>query len=63
MNQSSNDGSPADPCDARFGNTRWTQILRAADRDGSGFEEALQQLCQTYWYPIYAFVRRMTPRI
>ncbi len=41
-----------------FGNTQWSQVLRAADPDAQGFGPALQSLCQTYWYPLYAFVRR-----
>lgn len=42
----------------QFGNTQWSQVLRAADPGAQGFEPALQSLCQTYWYPLYAFVRR-----
>lgn len=33
--------------------------MTARDRDGAGAREALAQLCSTYWYPIYAFVRRL----
>lgn len=44
--------------DARFARTQWSQVLRAADPAAEGFEPALQELCQSYWYPLYAFVRR-----
>jgi len=42
----------------RFGRTQWSQVLRAADPAAEGSGPALQGLCQTYWYPLYAFVRR-----
>ncbi len=42
----------------QFDHTQWSQVLRAADPAAKGFEPALQNLCQTYWYPLYAFVRR-----
>ena len=41
----------------RFQTTRWSLVLAAAQgAEGSG--EALGWLCETYWYPLYAFVRR-----
>ncbi len=33
-------------------------VLEAADAQASGVAEALSELCQQYWYPLYAFVRR-----
>lgn len=40
-----------------FRTTRWSLVLAAADGEPrSG--EALEWLCATYWYPLYAFVRR-----
>jgi DNA-directed RNA polymerase specialized sigma24 family protein len=42
--------SPVDP----FPGTHWTMILHA----GQGHEEALEELCDTYWYPLYAYTRR-----
>lgn len=32
--------------------------MRAAAAEESGSEEALTALCQRYWYPLYAYVRR-----
>ena len=43
---------------AAFAATQWTMVLRAAERHGPGASEALETLCQTYWYPLYAFLRR-----
>jgi len=38
--------------------THWTDIV-AARREGSATAaEALNRLCSTYWYPIYAYIRR-----
>jgi RNA polymerase sigma factor (sigma-70 family) len=38
--------------------TRWSVVLKAAGQAGPGAEEALAILCETYWFPLYAFVRR-----
>jgi DNA-directed RNA polymerase specialized sigma24 family protein len=42
----------------RFATTRWSMVLTAADETSPRSADALSELCQTYWYPIYAFVRR-----
>ena len=41
-----------------FVTTRWSVVLTARDQSSTEAKEALETLCQTYWYPIYAFVRR-----
>lgn len=42
-----------------FATTHWSVVLRAAGQHGTpASAEALEQLCRSYWYPIYAFVRR-----
>jgi RNA polymerase sigma-70 factor (ECF subfamily) len=33
-------------------------VLHAGRSDSTAAREALAQLCQTYWYPLYAYVRR-----
>jgi RNA polymerase sigma-70 factor (ECF subfamily) len=33
-------------------------VLSAGQNDSPRFEEALEKLCSTYWYPLYAHVRR-----
>ena len=40
-----------------FATTRWSVVL-AAGGTGAGGERALAELCEGYWYPLYAFVRR-----
>ncbi len=41
-----------------FAPTRWTVVLQAGQGDSAPARGALAQLCQSYWYPLYAFVRR-----
>jgi RNA polymerase sigma factor (sigma-70 family) len=43
----------ADP----FKTTRWSLILTVAGR-GEGADDALSELCQVYWRPVYAYVKR-----
>lgn len=33
-------------------------MLTARQPNASGARLALEQLCQTYWYPLYVYVRR-----
>jgi RNA polymerase sigma factor (sigma-70 family) len=41
-----------------FVTTHWTLVLDAGCSDSTRAREALAELCQTYWYPLYAYVRR-----
>ena len=38
--------------------TRWTMVLAAGRRSSPDADRALQTLCETYWYPLYAYARR-----
>jgi RNA polymerase sigma-70 factor (ECF subfamily) len=49
-------GDPAGP--AAFRTTRWSLVSCAADAAGPETQVALDALCRTYWYPLYAFLRR-----
>jgi RNA polymerase sigma-70 factor (ECF subfamily) len=42
----------------RFATTHWSVVLEAGQNDSPKASEALSQLCRTYWYPLYAYVRR-----
>jgi RNA polymerase sigma-70 factor (ECF subfamily) len=43
----------------RFPATHWSVVTQAGGpTKAAGVEAALARLCQTYWYPLYAFVRR-----
>ena len=41
-----------------FVTTQWTVVLNAGRSDSVSAEEALEKLCRSYWYPLYAYVRR-----
>jgi len=41
-----------------FATTRWTVVLCAGDVGSPEARDALDQLCRTYWYPLYAYARR-----
>ena len=41
-----------------FPTTHWSIVLEVGQQDSSRSAEALTQLCRTYWYPLYAYVRR-----
>lgn len=41
-----------------FATTRWTVVLSAGRKSSPDSDRALAELCQTYWYPLYAYVRR-----
>jgi RNA polymerase sigma factor (sigma-70 family) len=43
--------------DQVFPNTRWSVILQAQGSDSGERHRALEQICRTYWLPIYAFAR------
>jgi RNA polymerase sigma factor (sigma-70 family) len=47
-------GPPAGP----FLTTHWSMVVNAKDSLSPERDKALSQLCQNYWYPLYAFVRR-----
>jgi RNA polymerase sigma-70 factor (ECF subfamily) len=49
---------PSSAGGGRFTTTEWSLVLAAAGRDDVRGREALGRLCQVYWYPLYAFVRR-----
>ena len=41
-----------------FTTTHWSLVLNAQNTSGPLADAALEKLCRTYWYPLYAFVRR-----
>ena len=57
--------TPAEPSagnpfarNATFATTHWSVVLSAGQQDPPEAAQALETLCRTYWYPLYAFVRR-----
>jgi len=63
-NQSSSDQAAAPPSSgaggrhATFVTTHWSVVLAARRSDTTRAQAALARLCQAYWYPLYAYVRR-----
>jgi RNA polymerase sigma-70 factor (ECF subfamily) len=52
--------SPEDvpPSRTPFPTTCWSRVVAAGDPASPQAREALAELCATYWYPLYAVVRR-----
>jgi RNA polymerase sigma factor (sigma-70 family) len=52
-------GTSSAGADARvFVTTQWSVVLAATRSDTTRAQTALEKLCRTYWYPLYAYVRR-----
>jgi RNA polymerase sigma-70 factor (ECF subfamily) len=43
-----------------FATTQWSLVLNAGRGEDTQANDSLARLCQTYWLPIYAYVRRRT---
>jgi RNA polymerase sigma factor (sigma-70 family) len=53
-----NNGREPQTAGGQFKTTRWSQVRRLRGSDPAAAAQALSQLCQDYWYPLYAFIRR-----
>jgi DNA-directed RNA polymerase specialized sigma24 family protein len=42
----------------RFATTQWSIVLTARDGTATQARGALESLCGSYWYPLYAYIRR-----
>jgi len=42
----------------QFRTTHWSIVLAAGDSAAPEAAGALEKLCQVYWYPLYAFIRK-----
>jgi RNA polymerase sigma-70 factor (ECF subfamily) len=42
----------------QFATTHWSVVLAAKEGDSRSVQDALEKLCRTYWYPLYAYLRR-----
>ena len=50
--------SRAAPGDGRFATTHWSVVLSASRPESAHYHQALESLCSTYWFPLYAYLRR-----
>lgn len=46
------------PGQSRFATTHWSVILAAGNQSSPDYQQALSNLYETYWYPLYAYLRR-----
>ena len=46
------------PGAARFATTHWSVVLAAGRPKSVSYKQALETLCRTYWFPLYAYIRR-----
>jgi RNA polymerase sigma-70 factor (ECF subfamily) len=46
------------PGSSQFPTTRWTLVVAAGAPDRKEARSALVSLCEGYWYPLYAYLRR-----
>src|SRR4051795_1314451 len=46
------------PGPSQFPTTGWTLVVAAGDSDRKEARSALTSLCENYWYPLYAYLRR-----
>jgi RNA polymerase sigma-70 factor (ECF subfamily) len=51
-------GTPAHGSGAQFAATSWTVVMAAKQTGSPEAGAALEKLCETYWYPLYSYVRR-----
>ena len=47
----------------QFATTRWSMVAAAVQGGSPAAHAALGQLCQAYWYPLYAYARRRMPSL
>jgi|CXWL01.1.fsa_nt_gi RNA polymerase sigma-70 factor (ECF subfamily) len=47
----------------RFATTRWSIVLAAGDAVSRESRGALESLCETYWFPVYTYVRRVVASV
>lgn len=55
--QDTSPSADSDHTAQRFATTHWTVVVHAGSQTPAA-RDALNELCQTYWHPLYAFVRR-----
>ena len=46
------------PGAGRFATTHWSVVMAAGRPKSASYQQALETLCRTYWFPLYAYLRR-----
>jgi len=52
------DPTPNPAAAAVFSTTHWSVVLNAGNAANPAADQAMERLCQTYWYPLYCYVRK-----
>jgi RNA polymerase sigma factor (sigma-70 family) len=55
--------SPPQQVARDFATTHWSLVIHAGRGGDRAAEEALAVLCERYWYPLYAYVRRRVAQV
>jgi len=58
ISRSSEPLAHSDAAAGGFNTTHWSVVLLAGQEDSPQAASALEHLCRTYWYPLYAYARR-----
>lgn len=61
MKSNEHDSGPVPPRH-QFATTHWSIVSSAGHKSPSS-DRALETLCETYWYPLYAYIRRRVPDV
>src|SRR5678815_4429906 len=51
-------GTPPARQPEQFANTRWSIVAGMQSENKGDARRSLVELCQAYWYPVFAYVRR-----
>jgi RNA polymerase sigma-70 factor (ECF subfamily) len=46
-----------------FATTQWSIVLKVGDPGSGVARDALARLCESYWYPLYSYVRRRVENV
>ena len=63
MSSPAQTSSPGSAHAQRFASTRWSIVLAAGHAGSPESSRALESLCQTYWLPVYTYVRRLVASV
>jgi RNA polymerase sigma factor (sigma-70 family) len=51
-------GADPIPGSGQFNTTHWSVVMLAGQSEDAQAAAALEQLCRSYWFPLYAYIRR-----
>jgi RNA polymerase sigma-70 factor (ECF subfamily) len=57
------EAAPEPAMPGAFPQTRWTRVLALHSDDADAAQQALSELCETYWLPVYSYFRRQGKQV